>query len=103
MQNYCGTVPQINAFDAAAGRTVSAQTLRAALSAAAWARTDCILLPKDYVRRKLGSVRATDAAGLGTPISTWSAGASLTGNGSVQNLQDSSTSAVRFFVVEVLR
>jgi xylulokinase len=27
-----------------------------------WARTDCVLLPKDYVRLCLGSVRATDAA-----------------------------------------
>ncbi|PHX78396.1 MAG: xylulokinase, partial [Planctomycetaceae bacterium] len=29
---------------------------------AVWSATDCILLPKDYVRLKLGSVRATDAA-----------------------------------------
>ncbi|MCX5640077.1 MAG: xylulokinase [Planctomycetota bacterium] len=27
-----------------------------------WSATDCVLLPKDYVRLKLGSVRATDAA-----------------------------------------
>jgi xylulokinase len=28
----------------------------------AWARTDCVLLPKDYVRLRLGAARATDAA-----------------------------------------
>lgn len=27
-----------------------------------WQRTDCVLLPKDYLRLRLGSVRATDAA-----------------------------------------
>lgn len=47
-------------------------------------------------------LRATDAAGLGSPVSTWSAGSSLTGNGSVQSLQDTSTAAVRFFALEVL-
>lgn len=48
------------------------------------------------------TLRATDASGLGRPVSTWSAGATLTGNGSVQSLQDDSTAAVRFFAVEVL-
>lgn len=47
-------------------------------------------------------LRTTDAAGLGSPVSNWSAGPSLTGNGSVQSLQDSSPAAVRFFAVEVL-
>ncbi|MFN0067728.1 MAG: hypothetical protein ACKVYV_08850 [Limisphaerales bacterium] len=47
-------------------------------------------------------LRATGAAGLGSPVSTWSAGPTLTGNGAVQALQDSSTDAVRFFAVELL-
>jgi len=47
-------------------------------------------------------LRATDAAGLGSPVATWSAGSSLTGNGSVQSLQDTSPDAVRFFILEIL-
>lgn len=47
-------------------------------------------------------LRVTDAAGLGSPIAAWSAGPSLTGNGSMQSLQDSSPAAVRFFALEVL-
>jgi hypothetical protein len=47
-------------------------------------------------------LRFTNAAGLGSPILTWSTGTPLTGNGSVQTLQDKSTETVRFFVVEVL-
>jgi hypothetical protein len=49
------------------------------------------------------TLRFTDAAGLGSPITTWVAGPSLSGNGSVQSLQDTSTDAVRFFALEVLR
>jgi hypothetical protein len=49
------------------------------------------------------TLRATDAAGLGSPITTWAAGPSLTGNGSVQSLQDTSAAAVRFFALEILR
>jgi hypothetical protein len=49
------------------------------------------------------TLRATDAAGLGSPITTWAAGPTLTGNGSVQSLQDTSAAAVRFFALEVLR
>ncbi|MCW5558468.1 MAG: hypothetical protein KIT22_11640, partial [Verrucomicrobiae bacterium] len=47
------------------------------------------------------TLRAVDGAGLSTPPSTWPAGASLTGDGSVQSLEDTSASAVRFYVVEV--
>ncbi len=48
------------------------------------------------------TLRATDAAGLGSPVTTWAAGPTHTGNGSVQSLQDTSTAAVRFSAVEVL-
>ena len=48
------------------------------------------------------TLRATDAAGLGSPITTWATGPTLTGNGSVQSLKDTSAAAVRFFAVEVL-
>ncbi len=47
-------------------------------------------------------LRATDALGSSAPVTTWSAGAILTGNGTVQSLQDTSTSAARFFAIQVL-
>jgi len=47
------------------------------------------------------TLRAVDGAGLSTPPSTWPVGASLTGDGSVQSLQDTSASLIRFYVVEV--
>ena len=47
------------------------------------------------------TLRAVDASGFSTPPSTWPAGASLTGDGSVQRLEDVSTAAIRFYVVEV--
>ncbi len=48
-------------------------------------------------------LRSTDAAGLGTPVSTWTTGASVTGNGTPATLQDSSTSSARFYAVEATR
>jgi len=46
------------------------------------------------------TLRAVEGDALGAPPSTWPAGPSLTGDGSVQSLQDTSASAVRFYVVE---
>ena len=48
------------------------------------------------------TLRAVDGAGLSTPVSGWSVVGSLTGDGSVRTLQDTSTSDIRFYVVEVL-
>lgn len=45
-------------------------------------------------------LRATDATGLTTPVSTWTAGATIAGNGSERSLQDTSTSPIRFFTIE---
>lgn len=47
------------------------------------------------------SLRTTDASGLGSPITSWSKGSTLVGDGSVQSLQDASADASRFFVIEV--
>ena len=46
-------------------------------------------------------LRATDAAGLTSAVSSWSTGASVVGNGSVQPLLDTSTDSVRFYTVEI--
>ncbi|MFO1511708.1 MAG: hypothetical protein U1F83_02155 [Verrucomicrobiota bacterium] len=46
-------------------------------------------------------LRATDAAGLATPVSTWSIGSSVAGNGAVRSLTDTSAEGIRFFVVDV--
>lgn len=48
-------------------------------------------------------LRSTDAAGLSTPISTWTAGPSSTGDGSSLTLQDSNASDARFYAIEVVR
>jgi len=45
-------------------------------------------------------LRAVNAEGLGSPISTWSSGASLIGTGSVQFLSDTNGAEIRFFAVE---
>lgn len=45
-------------------------------------------------------LRYTDAAGLSSPLSTWSTGASVTGTGSVLSLEDTHTDPNRFYVVE---
>jgi hypothetical protein len=47
-------------------------------------------------------LRHTDAAGLGTPVSTWTSGPTVNGTGSPATLQDSSTSAVRFYAIEAV-
>jgi len=45
-------------------------------------------------------LRATDAAGLTSPVSAWAIGASVIGNGAVQSLTDTNTASVRFFAVD---
>ncbi len=45
-------------------------------------------------------LRATDAAGLTTAVSTWSIGSSTPGTGSVQSLSDTNTADIRFFAVD---
>ena len=49
-------------------------------------------------------LRSTDESGLSRPVSTWTAGVSVVGDGSdLFTLQDSSTTPVRFFAVEAVR
>ena len=49
-------------------------------------------------------LRATDAAGLTTPVATWSTNAvTRAGNGSVQSLQDTNGSNIHFYAVEAFR
>ena len=48
-------------------------------------------------------LRSTGAGGLGSPIATWNSGPSVAGTGSAASLQDSSTSDVRFYAVEIVR
>lgn len=45
-------------------------------------------------------LRSTNAAGLTTPVSTWTVGASLTGTGAVLSLSDTNTADIRFFAVD---
>lgn len=45
-------------------------------------------------------LRATGADGLTTPVSTWTAGASVSGDGTEKTLQDTSADAIRFFSIE---
>ena len=45
-------------------------------------------------------LRATDAAGLTSPVSTWATGASIVGTGAVQSLTDTNTADIRFFAVD---
>lgn len=45
-------------------------------------------------------LRYTDAAGLSTPVSTWSVGAALVGDGTALSLQDTSSTSNRFYAVE---
>ena len=45
-------------------------------------------------------LHATDLAGLGTPVSSWSIGASVSGNGSTLSLADTNSAVIRFFAVE---
>jgi hypothetical protein len=48
-------------------------------------------------------LRFTDDAGLTTPVSTWSTNSTvITGNGTVQSLQDTPGSSVRFYAIEAL-
>lgn len=48
------------------------------------------------------NLRATDGTGISSSVSTWSLVSSLTGNGGVQSLQDTSTAAIRLFAIQVL-
>jgi hypothetical protein len=48
-------------------------------------------------------LRTTGIGGLTSPINTWETGASVVGTGSTATLQDTSTSDVRFYAVEVVR
>lgn len=49
-------------------------------------------------------LRSTDASGLGTPVSSWTAGTStVAGTGGTATLQDSPTSSARFYAVEATR
>ena len=48
-------------------------------------------------------LRSTGTAGLGSPIATWDSGPSIAGTGSAASLQDSNTSDVRFYAVEIVR
>ena len=45
-------------------------------------------------------LRATDAAGLTSPVSAWPVGASIVGTGAVQSLTDTNTADIRFFAVD---
>ncbi|MBX3746693.1 MAG: hypothetical protein KF833_15400 [Verrucomicrobiae bacterium] len=45
-------------------------------------------------------LRTTGADGLTSPVSTWTAGASVRGDGTEKTLQDTSTDAIRFFIIE---
>ena len=45
-------------------------------------------------------LRSTDAAGLTSPVSTWTIGASIVGTGSVLSLSDTNTANLRFFAVD---
>jgi len=45
-------------------------------------------------------LRATNAAGLTTPVSTWTIGSSTTGTGAVLSLTDTSSEGTRFFAVD---
>jgi hypothetical protein len=45
-------------------------------------------------------LRATDAAGLTTPVSSWSIGASANGTGSVVSLTETNSTDLRFFAVD---
>lgn len=48
-------------------------------------------------------LRSTDTAGLTSPLATWESGPTVAGTGSPATLQDSSTSDVRFYAVEIVR
>ena len=45
-------------------------------------------------------LRYTNAAGLGTPISSWTIGGTLIGDGTTHSLQDASSTSSRFYAVE---
>jgi hypothetical protein len=45
-------------------------------------------------------LRATDAAGVSTSVSTWTTGASISGTGAVLSLSDTNTADIRFFAVD---
>ena len=47
-------------------------------------------------------LRYTTAAGLATPVATWSIGSSVTGTGSVLSLQNTDAAAITFYTIEVL-
>ncbi len=46
-------------------------------------------------------LRSTDAAGLTSPISSWTVGASVRGDGAVLSLDDTGSASIRFYAVEV--
>ena len=48
-------------------------------------------------------LRSTNQAGLTSPVATWAVGASLTGDGAVKTLHDTSADDIRFFAVDAQR
>lgn len=46
-------------------------------------------------------LRSTDAAGLASPVSQWTTGSSVLGDGGSKTLQETSAGGVRFFAIEV--
>jgi hypothetical protein len=46
-------------------------------------------------------LRSTDATGLASPVSQWTSGSSVVGDGGSKTLQESSAGDVRFFAIEV--
>lgn len=46
-------------------------------------------------------LRSTGAAGLGTPINTWTAGATVTATGTSASLSDTTADSVRFYAIEI--
>jgi hypothetical protein len=45
-------------------------------------------------------LRYTDSAGLATPISTWTIGGNVTGDGTMLSLQDTNSNPIRFYSIE---
>lgn len=46
-------------------------------------------------------LRSTNEAGLNTPVSTWTAGPTITGTGAELSLQETSADGIRFYAIEV--
>lgn len=45
------------------------------------------------------TLRYTDSAGLGTPVSTWSSGGTIAGDGTNKSLSDTTTGTARFYAI----